>query len=88
MAHSILVLLVDILEMRLLVLCNTLLNILLFQLELNFLAIVSDNVSHAVHDSLNFAPPFDHLLLTCLLAFHLKAHIPIQLIRLCLFVIL
>ena len=57
------VLLVDVLQARLLILLNALLNVLLLLLKLQLFAVVTDDIAHAIHDSLDAATPLSHLVL-------------------------
>ena len=80
-----LVLLADVLEASFLVLFQTLLDILLLLLHLQFLAVVFHSVAHAIHNGLDATSTLCHLLLTGLLFFKLHAHILFNLLRFSLF---
>ena len=79
-----LVLLVDIVQLRLLVPFDTLLNVLFFLLQAHLLAIVSDHVAHLVHFLLNATATLGDLSLARLLFLICDAHICLHLIRICL----
>jgi hypothetical protein len=77
-----LVLLADVLKASLIILFDTLLDVFFFLLKLELFAIVSNDFSHAIHDSLNAATALCHLVLTRLLFLELHAHVLFDLLSL------
>ena len=75
MLESVLVLLVNILQVRLLILLYTLLDVSLLLLELHLLVIIANDFTHAVHNGLNALASLGHLLLSCLFFLQLQPHV-------------
>ena len=75
MFDPILVLLVDVLQMSLLVLFDALLYIELFLFSHQLLIVITDDLTHAIHDSLDAFATIRHLLLTCLLFLECQPHV-------------
>ena len=67
MLQALLILPVNVLQARLVVLLQTLLDVLLLLLKLKLFSVVSDDVSHAIHNGLDSFTPIGHFFLTRLL---------------------
>ena len=79
---SVLVLLIDIMQTSLFILFNALCNILFLLLQLEFFAIVFDNIAHAVHDCLNATTTISDLLLSLALLLEFHLHVFLNLLGL------
>lgn len=75
------VLIIDVLEVRLLVLLDALLNVLLLLFELELLIVVADGIAHAVHDGLDAAAALSHGSLARLLLLKGHFHVLFDLLR-------
>lgn len=75
MLLALLILLVDVLQARLIVLLDTLLDVLFLLLQLELFSIVSDDVSHAIHNGLDALATVGHFFLTRFLFLEDGAHV-------------
>ena len=67
MLQALLILPVNVLQARLVVLLQTLLDVLLLLLKLKLFSVVSDDISHAIHNGLDSFAPIGHFFFTRLL---------------------
>ena len=75
MLDPLLVLPVDVLQVRLLVLFDALLDVELFLLSHHLFIVVPDDLTHAIHDSLDALTTIRHLLFACLLFLKCQPHV-------------
>ena len=80
MPESILILPVDVLQVRLLILLNALLDVESLLLTHSLFFIVANDVSHAIHHGLDALAPLSHFIFTSLLFFQGQAHIQLNLL--------